>query len=332
MQTDISTIEPPLRFVEKLRVALACGLAMLLLGTVGWQLAHPRDSQMALTLARNGASVLAVWPALAILAAISAAIGTAVIGRRLPEGGALAAALGLAVMALRGGTMEALLAYDAGTTPETRQSLMTSLTLDLVLWTGVMAAAWVSMVLVRGWLWGMWRASTAVVEPVAAAPAGGKPVAKAGKTEAAGTPASIQPLCFAALAITIVVALIVIWNTISRTPVAAVQRNQVVASVTGGLFLGALAARYVTGVTEPLWYACAAPIVGLVAFIMGHLSSDMSWAQNTIYQPYIQLATTPPHDLVRALPVLYVTLGVVGALWGYWTADRMERLALLEAE
>jgi hypothetical protein len=321
--------DPALTFFEKLRVLAACSVAILLLWTLGWQLAHPSDPGMALTLSRSGARVVAVWPALAVLAAISAAVGTAIIGRRLPEAGVLAAGIGLAAMSLRGGTMQALLGYEAGTQTGTRRALMMSLLLDTVLWTGVMAVAWVAMLMVRRWLWSDMAAPVVDAQEVAAASKGapakkGSPPSAAGglKTQAAG---------YIALGITIVVGLIVIWNTVSRTPVAVVQRNQVIASVAGGLFLGAMAGRYFTGATEPLLYVLAAPAVAIVAFILGHLSSDMSWAQGTIYQPFAALATTPPHDLVRPLPVIYLTVGVAAALGGYWTADRMEKMAQQES-
>ncbi len=326
-------MDPPLGFVEKLRVVLACAVAILLLRTLGWQVAHPADAQMALTLSRSGASVLALWPTLAVLSAVSAAIGTAIIGRRLPDAGVFAAAIGVAAMSLRGGTMQILLGYHAGTQPETRRALMLSLAIDCILWTSIMAVAWITTVIVRKWLWASASEPVAEVSPPPAAKpaAAGGPKAATGRKRAGSTLLAGQTADYLAFAITLFIALIVIWNTVSRTPVAMVERNQVIASVAGGLYLGALAARYFTGGTHTLWYALAAPVVGLIGFILGHLSGDMAWAQGTPYQPYVLLATTPPHDLVRPLPVLYVTVGIAGALGGFWTADRMERLAQQES-
>jgi hypothetical protein len=206
---------------------------------------------------------------------------------------------------------------------------MTRMCIDCILWTGIMAVAWVTTLIVHNWLW-----PAATPEGTMTADDSPKSVGgRAGKVPVATKPVAFknQMMGAFALAVTIVISLIVIWNTVSRTPVAMIQQNQVIASVAGGLFLGAMAGRYFTGVTEPLFYVLAPPIVAVIAFILGYLSSDMSWAQGPPYQYYAQLATTPPHDLVRPLPVLYLTVGVAGALGGYWTADRMERLAQQEA-
>ncbi len=68
----------------------------------------------------------------------------------------------------------------------------------------------------------------------------------------------------------------------------------------------------------------AAPAAALIGFILGHISSDMGWTQGNMYQPYAQLATTPPHALVRALPIEYIAVGVAGALGGFWAGERFE--------
>ncbi len=312
----------PLGFLEKLRVLAACGVAVLLLWTLGWRLAEPVDPRMAVTLTHSGRAVVALWPGLAVLTVVSAAIGTAIVGRRLPEAGALAAAVGLGALSLRGGSMQMLLAYHADEAAGPRRALMWSMALDCLLWTAVMAAAWVSVAAVRHWLWGG-PPRTPDAEPV-------KPE-KTAKTSKAAPPAISKPrLGWPALAVTTVVALLVIWSTIARTPVAGIARGQVIASVAGGLYLGALAGRYFTRVTDPTWYVLAAPAAGLIGYIVGLFSSDMGWAQGNIWQPYALLAITPPHDLVRPLPVEYVAVGIIGALSGFWTAERMEHAAELE--
>lgn len=331
MQENPSLVDPGLGFFEKVRLLAACGVSILLLRTVGWELARPADPQMAVTLSGAGAAILRIWPSLAVLAAICAVIGTVVIGKRLPQAGALVAGVAIAAMSIRGGTMQVLLGYEAGTQTDTRRALMSNLLIDCVLWTGIMAVAWITCIMVHGWLW---PSASPVEELPATEPAksGAQGTGKSSSLSKDSNPAVKSQLMGAfALAVTVGVALIVISNTVARTSVAMIEQNQVIASVAGGLFLGAMAGRYFTGVTEPLFYVLAPPIVAVIAFILGYLSSDMSWAQGPPNQYYAQLATTPPHDLVRPLPVLYLTVGVAGALGGYWTADRMERLAQQES-
>ena len=301
----------PLSFIERTRAVVACGVAWLLLGTLGWQMAKPLDPQMAVTLTASGRAILAAGPALLILAVVAAAIGTAIIGKRLPEAGALSAAIGLAGMSLRGGSMQAMLAYYADQSVSARRGLMIAMLIDTLLWTAIMAAAWVSTMTVRRWLWPELVAESEVPTPKAA-----KNPPPAPSAFARGWPA---------LTVTVVVATIVIWLTVARTPVANIARGQVIASVGGGLFLGAMAARYFTGNNDSIWYALAVPVVAVIGYVLGHFSADMNWAHDA-YKPYAWLATTPPHQLARPLPIEYICVGLAGALIGFWTGQRMEHV------
>ena len=320
METPAAELSRPLTFFEKLRIGIACAIAILLLWTLGWRMAAPVDPEMAVTFTHSGRAVFATWPTLAILTVIAAAIGTAIVGRRAPEAGALAAAVGLAAMSLRGGTMQELLGYYADGAPGPRRSLMFYMLLDCVLWTGVMAAGWVAITAVRRWLW----EDGQDVRPLPLPPgpnAKNVPPAPAASPDAASGKAG-----WAAFAITTVVGVIVIWATISRTPVANVAEKQVFASVCGGLFMGAMAARSLTRVLDATPYVLAAPAVGIIGLVLGYLGADMGWAEGTPYKPYAALATTPPHDLARALPVVYIAVGVIGAVLGYWAGDRVEHV------
>jgi hypothetical protein len=213
--------------------------------------------------------------------------------------------------------MQELLGYYAAAAPGPRRSLMFYMLLDCVLWTGIMAAGWVTMTAVRRWLWGEAVDTRRLPLPSSPNAKGAPPAPPETTSGKAG---------WAAFAITTVIGVIVIWATISRTPVANVAQKQVIASVCGGLFLGAMAARYYTQVLDVTPYVLAAPAVGIIGLILGYLGADMGWAEGTPYKPYAALATTPPHDLARALPVVYIAVGVTGALLGYWAGDRVEHV------
>src|SRR5690606_871672 len=94
----------PLGLIEKSRVVLAGVIAIILLSTVGWVVAEPADAKMAVTLAAGWGRVVGVWPALMVLTAVAGVIGTVLAPRRLAEGGMFAAGVGLAGLALKGGS------------------------------------------------------------------------------------------------------------------------------------------------------------------------------------------------------------------------------------
>ena len=127
------------------------------------------------------------------------------------------------------------------------------------------------------------------------------------------------------------VAALVIWLTIGRTPVAQIARGQVIASVAAGLFLGAMGARYFTSVADARWYALAVPAVALTAYLLGYLNAGMAWTQGSGYQPFAGLATTPPHDLARALPIEYLGVGVSAALAGFWSGEKIQHAVVEES-
>ncbi len=318
-----SSLNParPLSFVEKCRVVVAATAAVLLLNPVGWAVVAPADPDMGITFVLLPAGGIGAWPELTVLAVVAAVIGTALAGRRLPEAGVFAAAVGLAALALRGGSMRMLLAYQV--TPDTgsRRAFMWAMALDTLMWTALMAVVWVAVMLVWRWLWSTPdEAAAGVSPPVARGSGKDAPTAAAAWSR---TPWSGWP----ALAVTGLVGLFVIWTTIARTPVATIARGQVIASIAGGLYLGAMAGRYFTGIDRAIWYVAAAPAIALVGWLLGYLAADMRWAQVGGYKFYALLAITPPHNLARPLPVEYVAVGVAAALCGFWGGERIEQAA-----
>lgn len=305
----------PLGLIEKTRVAAAIGAAALLLYTMGWLVARPTDPDLAVTFVRNGKAIAAVWPALAVLTVVAGIIGTVLAGRRLPEAGLLAAAVGVATLSLRGGSMQVMLANEGATTERARQTFMTAMAVDALLWSALMLAAW--MAVNWAWRW-IWQNS----EP------GGSP--EDGSVRSARIPKPVAGPGWPALVVTAVVGVLVIWLTVGRTRVATIHRGQTIAAVAAGLYLGAMTARYFTGIRDVRWYLLAVPSIALTAFLVGYLSSDMSWAQGTVFQYYADLATTPPHDLARPLPIEYVAVGTAAALAGYWGGDKVEQVASQE--
>lgn len=318
MENHEQATPPHLSFLDKLRLLAGCMVAIVLMYTVGWLVAEPVDAQLAVTFVESGRPILSIWPGVLALTLVSASIATVIAGRRLPEAGAFAAGVGLTALALRGNSMQMVLAYCGSANAPGRRTLMWSMAWDCLLWSAIMTCVWVVMAGVRAWLW-----------PKSPVEADG---------QAHGLRATDPPSWPAwakggwpALAITWVVACLVIWLTVARTPVANTLRGQVIASVGGGLFLGAMIGRYFTSIHDARWYALAAPAVALTAYLLGFLNAGMAWAQGPPYQPYAALAITPPHDLVRALPIEYIGAGVAAALLGFWSGEKIQHVVVEEA-
>jgi len=311
-EAAVAALTRPLSFLEKLRVAAAAGIAVLLMTSIGWMVARPVDPEMAVTFVYGGRHVLAVWPSVLVLTLVSALVGTAIAGRRLPEAGLFAAAVGLVGLALRGSSMQSVLGYQATADLAGRRAVMAAMAFDCLLWASIAVATWVAVHLAWHWLWQEARTpEDDEPRPKAAAPAGKKISLRSG---------------WPALVVTTVVGLFVIWTTIARTPVATIARGQVIASVAAGMYLGAMAGRYFTGVSKAYWYALAPLAAGLTAYLLGYLQADLGWAKGSLAS-YALLSTTPPHALVRPLPVEYIFVGLAGAMFGFWSGERMEHVA-----
>jgi hypothetical protein len=315
----------------------AIAAAALLLYTMGWMVARPVDPELALTFVRSGRAIPAIWPTLAVLTVVAGIIGTVLAGPRLPEAGVFAAAIGLAALGLRGGSMQIMLANEQATTEPARQAFMTAMALDCVLWTALMLATWLVVSWAWRWVWCNDKAPAELQSAQSAQASAAKPAAGSGTKAGRGpgqapktTPDTISRMGWPALVVTVLVGIFVVWLTVARTPVANVHRGQTIAAIAAALYLGAMAARYFTGVQDVRWYVLAVPAIGLTAYLVGYLSSDMSWAQGTQHQYYIYLATTPPHALARPLPIEYVAVGTAAALAGYWGGDKVEQVASQE--
>lgn len=311
-----SQIDAPLGFVDKLRVLAACAVAVLTLRELGWMVTRPVDPEMALTFTASGNPVLAIWPALTVLTVVTALAGMIIAGKRLPEGGVLAACVGLAGLELRGGSMRQLLIYVGTNETAGRRALMIQLAIDALLWAGVILVAWVAVAMAHRWLWPPNEEEARGKEP---APPGAR----------AALAASLKR-GWQGLVVTTIVGALVVWLMVERNREAVVMRGQVVAAVAIGLYLGAMAARYFTQSPDIRWCALAALLVALIGYLLGYLNADLGRSLEG-RQIYAELPGTPPHALVRPLPVEYLAVGVAAALVGFWSGQKVEHLAEQEA-
>lgn len=301
--------DPPghVSFLHKLRILLACGISIVLLYYAGWYVVGPPDDRMGISFLAGDQAPLKSLPMMCLLSVAIAAIATAVTGRRLPEAGLFATAVGIAVLALRGGSMQSFLAYLAADGTGDRQSLMFTLALDGLLWSGMIAACWFTTLWVQRWLIGD------AVEPE-------------DRSESKVLPeSSVSPKWrWIPVLATAFIACLLIWQTIARTDVATIARGQVVASIAGGLFLGSMLVRSSLNLHDIRWYLLAVPVVLLVGYSLGYLNADLAWASESALAPYAELATTAPHALARPLPVEYVAVGTAAVVAGFWSGHKVQ--------
>ena len=318
MEAAQTATTPPFGLVHKARFAAACLIAIALMYTVGWMVVSAAvDPDEAVVLTVGAESVWsAVWsslPALVLLTVVATAIGTVIVGKDLPEAGVFAAGIGLAALALRGGSMEVMLAYyaDGGGQQgdalmphmiDQREGLMFRMAIDSVLWGVVMLGSWLTMEAVRRWLW------------------------PASENQPAQQPASASKnwTGWAALGVSAVAAMFVTWLIVARDPTSGIVRGQVIAAVAIGMFAGAAAGRYFIGINNPRWYVLTPLVVALVGYLLGYLGAELD---SPIYANYRDLAITPLHNLARPLPIEYMAIGVPGALAGFWFGRRAEHAA-----
>lgn len=101
-------------------------------------------------------------------------------------------------------------------------------------------------------------------------------------------------------------------------------KPQVLASVGLSAFLGTLAAHSLFPARPSLWYWIGPLVVGVVGYMLAYSGSTSTWMIG-------QVSGFAP-ELGRPLPLDYVGAGPAGAVIGYWTSRRWQRMREAEAE
>ena len=114
LMTDLVVVEHVhLRLHDKLLSLLVWIGAAALFATVGWMAVQPDDPQGAVSILTRSGAFSSVVQIVALAAAVSA-VAAALVGRRLPDAGVFAVALGLAAAVWRGESASHLLISVAG--------------------------------------------------------------------------------------------------------------------------------------------------------------------------------------------------------------------------
>jgi len=133
-----------LSLAMKARIAAAMAIGVVLIGILGWPLAHQSDHLEAIRAGNVGPTGFVVLAALAFAAGSLASLVSKPHGREL---GVLAVPMGLAVWAVRTGSMSTLL--QANPTIEQRQAVYAAMKWEPLFWLAVVAAGYAGVVVVQ---------------------------------------------------------------------------------------------------------------------------------------------------------------------------------------
>lgn len=227
-----------------------------------------------------------------VLTVACAMLGSAIAGTIRFEAGLATAGIGILALSIRGGSMHYTLVYSTG------PQVFITLVSELMILYAILGAGWAVLWMLRnrGWLQDdPFRDGIADVDD---------PITQK----------------FAALA-TQVVVMSIVMMILCETD----RKPQVLASVGLAAFFGTLAAHSLFPVRPSLWYWTGPLVVGVVGYLLAYGASGNSWQIG-------EVGGTFAPELGRPLPLDYVGAGSAGAIIGYWTSRRWQRIREADAQ
>jgi len=283
------------------RVRFAAGLvvALLLFGSLGLMILRPWDPCGAISLQLVDSTLLTLFKVGGLLLAV-VVFATIIMEARLPLFGLFAACIGIGLpIAKTAGMSYVMVRQQAGTALERPQDLWGYLILDTLAWTVVLVTLLVCSMIVEGWV--KKNNNLGELEPPQS------------ETKEKKKEDTVPPLWrgVGGMLITAVVALFFI-----AILAASMRRGQIIFSAIFGFYLAGLVAEQVAENDHPLWQVLAVPIVALAAYAY-------TWYRPDRPPGLEALLNIAPNSLARVLPVEYIFLGTIGAIFGNWTSHRM---------
>jgi hypothetical protein len=317
-----SASNPPdvMTWLDKLLLVAALAVAVGLFLSVGWMAIAPADPRGAVSLVTHDRPMIMIVQA-AALAAVTAAIATVMVGTKLPDSGVFAAALGMALVSLRGDTAAYLLINVAAGDPARERALAAQLAVEAAIWFAVLVVAMVVSGLVLRWCFGsradpgdqftggrlavMYEMSVSrlpFVSRIAAGPAGERDTTDAGV-------AALRYLGVVTAVGMVLYALFVVGSS-----PRAIRHGQVCFAAFASFYVAVWIAKSWFGARTPFWGTLAVPIACILGYLWSMIQGDAS-------APYASLASVPPSRFLRALPITFVAVGALGALAAHWTVS-----------
>ncbi len=271
--------------VRKLRFLAGMAVSVLIFWHVGFWAARSNDPLAPISLLDVNQGVIAMAELLG-LAVVAGGLAVAICGARSADRGALAIAVGLAALSLRGAQIDKLILYR----------------LDVALPTGTVTPYPSTALIAETWLWlaiiavgfvvGRWVESWFDPGGVPAVPVDRAPDVRHGLGGVA------------------VVALVA-WAVISYAmggPENPLLKGQIYFAIGVGFLIGSMVANWLFEMHSRVWLLAAVAIVATAAYLFaGPDSQTVTAARES--GGYITL-----RPIVRALPIEYAAMGSVGAL------------------
>ena len=293
-----------LSLVMRLRIAAAVATGVVLIGILAWPLAassEPLAAVRASDIGPGGATTLVV---LAFLTGLIAYFVSWPYGREI---GILAVPSGLAVWAVRCGSMTTLIQLNP--TEAQRQALLTTLKWDSIFWLAVVAAGFAGVLLGQKIL------------PTAAGLSSPKPAETQKKTDSKPVQylnviiALVGSALIAQFCIRIFAQDVKVFDNRLGSVVAQPSVGQIVFAVLLSFKLAAFVVKKFLDVSY-IWPTIATVLV--TAFAIS------SYARQEVLQYFVKTwpAAFFANSVISILPVQMVAFGTLGSIAGYWMAVR----------
>ena len=299
-------------------VALAvwCGAGAVFL-TVGWEAVSLRDPMAAVSVLITP-DALPTWVQLIMLAGVTSAIATIVLGRILPDAGVFAASFGLAVLGLRGGTTEYILMQRADAQSIAPGSLTVQLVTETLAWVLVLLTAVIVSAATSRWFFGTptWHEHLSGGHlPIVGRWLGGQADpqvqtdAHPGESADHVVPygAGLRHTAFVAVAMFVLMSLMSVDS--AHRPIL---HGQVCFVVAAAAWIATYYGFRFFPVRSALWSLLAIPLVSVLAYLW----SGVIPAEST------QPANLPVSAMLRPLPVQYVAVGFASVMAAFWCVHR----------
>jgi len=279
--------ERHLSLLDRAAAWVAWALAGTIFLTVGWFAMAPDDPLGAVSvLTRRGAWMMLLQAA--GLGAVTAALATIIAGRRLPDVGTFAAALGLAAVSIRGGTAGSLLIQWADAAPVSQSSLPILLGLEAIAWFVIVLVARGFSIGVGRWCYGE----------------GGGGHRKGGpRSPSGGAAEGIKHMLIAAGA-----ALLAFKILAAGLSTRSVQHGQACFVVAASVCISSYVAYWLAPVRSALWAILSVPILAAGAFCWARFGPA----------PAGLSASVPASAFLRVLPIQYIAVGTAAAVAMFW--------------
>lgn len=274
-------------------------VAALLFGSIGMLTLRPWDpyGAISLQLVDNSFVFLLRVVGLLLAAGVFAAI---LMDARLALFGTFAACIGMAIPILKTAGMDyVMVRQQAEKAMEHPKDFWGFMVLEILAWTVVLVVLVAGTLFTEQWLK---KGNELPVEEPADT--------NRSKTKEAAGYAWLKGL--AGTAITVILGLFLI-----ALFAASIRKGQVVFACAAGFFLAALVAEQIAENDHPIWQVAAVPLVAFIAYVY-------TWQFHPERPPGLEaILNIAPNNLARILPVEYIFIGTIGAIFGNWTSHRI---------